>query len=281
MPVNWITELVREGIRNLVRHKLRSTLTLLGVVFGVSAVITMLAVGEGGQRSVLKEISGLGLNNIIIDSVESTEANRPKQTTRSSSDFDDHITRYGLTFRDADQVRGIVPGAEMITGHLVKTRVFFGNTRLNAGVLGVPPEYYGILNARLVEGRLPCDLDERLGRRVAVVTAALAGSLKRVGPAVGQKLKIGHNSLEVIGVVGMPSSRQSEYVYMPYRTARDLYGSISFKLDSSQREVTQTEIGQIVFHLPDDTFVQDTAVVIQRILDANHSKKDFAMTVPL
>ena len=85
------------GIENLLLHKLRSFLTMLGVVFGVGSVVAMLSVGEGASKEALEQIRKLGSNNIIISSVKSVEEEQ-RSTTRTM------MSVYGLTYEDQNRV---------------------------------------------------------------------------------------------------------------------------------------------------------------------------------
>ena len=205
MNVLWALELAKDGSRNLVRHKLRSTLTLLGVVFGVGAVITMLAIGEGGQRTVLKEIEGLGLNNILIDSVQPPEALRQTQSDQQGI----RLFQYGLTERDLDQIRATFPDAGTAVGHLVKQKVYRRSTRVDSTALGVPADYFNLFRTEVIYGRLLSPLDDASRERVAVLTESVAESLVPGGRAVGEKIRIGPHYFEVVGVARMPSVKSS------------------------------------------------------------------------
>src|SRR3989339_1051246 len=90
------------GIENLLLHKLRSFLTMLGVVFGVGSVVAMLAVGEGASQEAMKQIEKLGSNNIIINSVKSIEE-------ESTSTQHSHMSIYGLTYMDYQRINEIFP----------------------------------------------------------------------------------------------------------------------------------------------------------------------------
>jgi putative ABC transport system permease protein len=279
VTVEWFIELARDGARNLIRHKLRSTLTLLGVVFGVGAVITMLAIGEGAQRTVLKEIQGLGLNNVILDSVQPPATGRNNGGGLSRRGFT--LLQYGLTFRDVARIEALLPQASVRMGHLVKQKVFRGSQRVDARVLCVSPDYFNLFNSKPLSGRLPCELDNVNGRPVAVVTETVADILTGVGGAVGKTLRIGSDYFEIIGVVRMPSRLATSGVFIPYNTARRFFGNTSLKAESGSVEYTRTEVGQIVIILSDERVILDASRAIERMIRDTHKVTDVTMTVPL
>jgi putative ABC transport system permease protein len=264
------------------RHKMRSTLTLLGVVFGVGAVVTMLAIGEGAQRTVLKEIEGLGLNNIILDSVQPPEASRQDPgPTSSRRGGGMSLFSYGLTERDVARIRALIPTAAVAVGHLVKQKVYRGSMRIDAQVLGVRPDYFDLFQHSMVAGRMLSDIADLNGQPVAVLTETAAQSLGGVGGTVGATIRIGWDYFEVIGVVRMPSRLSAAGVFIPYRTAQRLFGMTSMKRESGSIELTRTEVGQVVVRMPSEYQVADASVAIARMIRDTHTKSDVATLVPL
>jgi putative ABC transport system permease protein len=280
MNAGWMAELWREGARNLALHRLRSTLTLLGVVFGVGAVITMLGIGEGAQRTVLREIEGLGLHNLIAESVQPPAARTAVAAATSRRGM--RLLSYGLTPRDIAPIRAALPEATLVIGHAVRQKVYCGNTRLDADVLGVSPEYFAAFRSERLAGGGLSALHERDGHRVAVVSAAAARALEAApGGAVGRQLRVGGETFDVVGVVRVPGDQSAGRVYVPYTTARRLFGTTSLRRESGSLEYTRTEIGQVVIRLPDEGQVPDAAAVVARTLAQNHPEGDFRLTVPL
>ncbi len=279
MNAVWMMELMRDGTRNLLRHKLRSTLTLLGVVFGVGAVVTMLAIGEGAQRTVLKEIEGLGLNNVILDSVQPPEASREDSGGTSRRGMS--LFNYGLTERDVARIQALLPEASLAVGHLVKQKVYHGSLRIDAQVLGVRPDYFSLFQHAMAAGRMLSEIADLNGHPVAILTEAAAQALGGVGGAVGSTIRIGADYFEVIGVVRMPSRLSAAGVFIPYRTAQRLFGTTSLKRESGSVELTRTEIGQVVIRMPSEYQIADASAVVGRMLRETHTKSDVSTLVPL
>jgi putative ABC transport system permease protein len=166
-------------------------------------------------------------------------------------------------------------------GHLVKQKVYRGSQRVDARVLGVPRDYFTLFRSQAIAGRLLSDIDDLNGRPVAVVTESVAESLIGVGGAVGKTLRIGSDYFEIVGVVRLPSRLASSGVFIPYVTARRLFGTTTLKRESGSVEYTRTEVGQVVISLPDEKVILDASRVVERLLRETHAVTDVVMTVPL
>jgi putative ABC transport system permease protein len=275
--VTWIIELVRDGLRSLVRHRIRSTLTLLGVIFGIASVTTMIAVGEGAQRTVLREIESLGLKNIILDSVKPTEieSDRPGQPSRRS------VLSYGITETDARQIAGITPHSSVSIAHRVSQKIYSDGARIDASVLGVAPEYFNLFGSELLAGARLAEMHETLRHTVAVVTPDVADELRGLGSAVGKIIKVGPKYFRVIGVMSVPGRTTSGTVFVPYGTARALFGTSTYKWESGSFEATRTEVGRLVVHSEREDSVLGLAKAVERVLEMNHETEDVVVTIPL
>ncbi|MDA0322577.1 MAG: ABC transporter permease [Verrucomicrobia bacterium] len=277
MQLDWMIELVRDGLRNLVRHRVRSTLTLLGVVFGIASVTTMIAVGEGAQRTVLREIEALGLKNIIMDSVKPTEV----ETARAGQQTSRSILGYGITEVDARQIAAISPESSVSVAHRVNQKIYSEGARVDADVLGVAPQYFNLFGSELLAGMRLAEMHEMLRHTVAVVTPDVAASLRGIGGAVGKEIKIGPKYFRVIGVMSVPGRTAGGTVFLPYATARAMFGTSTYKWESGSFEATRTEIGRLVVHTEHEDAVPGLAQAVARVLEMNHQTEDVSVTVPL
>ena len=276
MNIFFLSELIRDSLRNLVRHKIRSTLTLLGVVFGIASVITMLAVGEGAQRTVLQEIKALGLKNIIIDSVKPPDIDSGRSTQARRQ-----MLQFGVTEKDARQMAAIGSGLKVSIAHRVDRKVYDGRTRINADVLGVAPGYFRLFGSKLLQGVPLSEIHEMRSHTVALVTPSVAQSLAGIGGPIGRTLKIGPKYFRVIGVIRVPGQGAEGSIFLPYSTARNLFGTSTIKSEAGRYEFTKTEIGRVVVHVDDEDAVPGLARAVRRTLDRNHRLDDFKMMVPL
>ncbi len=275
--VSWMLDLVLEGLRSLQRYRVRSLLAMLGVVFGVAAVIAMQGIGTGAQQTVLKEISGLGLRNIILDSV------KPQQSALESSSQSHglRVLRYGVTDLDVRRLRAALPQARLAVGHQVNANVRNGSRRLDAGVLGVEAGYFDLFQSQVLSGRLLTETDNREAFRVAVVSEAVMESLGTAGGRLPGSVSIGTHLFRVVGVVRLPSPGDTRRIYIPYRTAKALYGTMTMKLDTGGGEFTRTEVGRLVIQMPSDAQVPSAAAMIEGHIKRDHNQPDVELSVPL
>lgn len=277
MNLSWPMDLVQEALRNLRRHKLRTLLTLLGVLIGVSAVITMLGIGEGAQRTVLRDIAGLGLRNLIIESVPPTAQARAQQSQSRGP----RILHYGLNRKDAMQLQALQPGARVLLNHVVKEKVFHHGRRMEAHVLGVDSAYFRVVDVELLRGRALTPVDDQEGNRVALVSEPFAAALQlRVGEA-DPVIQIGAAYFTVVGVARVPTRSGAPLVYVPYRSAMAAFGTTTIKREAGSVEFSKVEVGQIVLQAAGESEVPALAHAVRRTLQMAHPSMDYQLTVPL
>ncbi len=282
-----VLELVIEAVRNLWRHRLRSFLTTLGIVFGVASVLSMVALGEGAKQVILDQISELGIKNIIINARKPPEEQDSKAAERSWT------LEYGLTFHDARQIAATVPVVQhTLEVHDVEKWIWFKSRRLSAKVRGVSPEYFAQLQLRPFVGRTLSADDCVERRRVCVVRARLLSEAKYVGDPLKLDLKISTEYFRVVGVlpdVEFQSPNKSVLgiddrtldVYVPFETVVDRFGLHNLSQRSGSSESTKVELHQIVCAVDREENVILAARQIQAILEKLHDKKDYEITVPL
>ncbi len=283
----FIFELATEAVRNLARHKLRSFLTMLGIIFGVASVLSMVAIGEGARGAILDQIQQLGIKNIIIN------ARKPPQE-KDVQDEDTHRQlRYGLTFRDARQITETLSMVEAVLPvHDVEKWIWFKSRRISANVRGVTPAYFDRLQLKPILGRTLEDMDNFDRRRVCVIRARLLGEAKYVGDPRKLDLKIGSDYYRVVGVLpdfefqdlsksvlGIEDSTME--VYVPYQSVIGRFGLDTDTRKAGSRESTRVELHQIVCAIDSEENVIHAARGIQAILNKFHKKRDYEITVPL
>jgi putative ABC transport system permease protein len=280
------TRIVRNitlGIENLLLHKLRSFLTMLGIVFGVGSVVAMLSVGEGASQEALSQIRKLGSNNIIVSSIKSAEE---EQTTTMHS----HMSIYGLTYEDHRRlaesfanVRRTAPAKLMRKDSRLRER------SMELRVVGTTPAWFDLVPRDLVAGRVIVQSDQDQQAPVAVLTEFGARKLLATEGSVGQTLRIGGDEFEVIGIIKSESGQagniqvpdQDIDVYIPLEVARRYFGDIFTKRTSGSEEREQVELHQIIVQVDDPKHAEAVAAGIERMLQRFHKKKDYALSVPL
>jgi putative ABC transport system permease protein len=282
-----LAELVREALRNLGRHKLRSFLTALGIIFGVASVMSMISTGEGARRAILDQINELGIRNIIINARKPPAEQNVQQADTNST------LEYGLTFHDARQIAATLPMiTEVLPVHDVEQWIWFKSRRIQAKVRGVTPEYFERLNLKPWLGRALSDADGTGRQRVCVIRSQLLHEARYVGDPLKLDLKLGSEYYRVVGVL-QDSEFQSPNklalgiddraleVYVPYDTVLSRVGVASSTQSSGSFESSRVELHQILCVVDRDEDVLDAARGVQAILDRLHPKKDYEVTVPL
>jgi putative ABC transport system permease protein len=280
------TKIVRNiwlGIENLLLHKLRSFLTMLGVVFGVGSVVAMLSVGEGASQEALEQIRKLGSNNIIITSVKSVE-------DEQSSTQHSHMSMYGLTYDDQDRVsqsfRHIKKSAPV---KLLRKEARLRERAMELRVVGTTSEWFELVPREIVAGRVIMPSDQAKQAPVAVLTEFGARKILATEGTVGQTVRIGGDEFQIIGIVKSESDEggniqipdQQVDIYIPIEVARDYFGDMFTKRTSGSFEREKVELHQIIVQVDGADAVEATAIGIERMLQRFHKKKDYAISVPL
>jgi putative ABC transport system permease protein len=255
--------LMRLGLRGLLQHKLRSTLSILGVVFGVAAVVAMSAVGEGARREAVAQIASLGIDSI---------------TLRLRPGSDPAVA--GLTLRDADTVRNVVPGVLAVAPLREAPLPATGEGRADdVLVLGTTPAYREAGRLALSAGRFLTDLDLADGKRVAVLGASLAEALFPVSGATGQRVQVGEDWFDVVGVLEPRAARRGKGG--PIRT-RDVNRALFVPLPALDRGADPRPEGvdEIVLRVAEADQVSHAAEVARRAVERSSGGAALEVTVP-
>jgi putative ABC transport system permease protein len=271
------------GIENVLLHKLRSFLTMLGVVFGVGSVVAMLSVGEGASKEALEQIRKLGSNNIIISAVKSAE--EEAITTERS-----YMSIYGLTYEDHARIAVSFSNIkETAPVKLMRKESRLRERAMELRVVGTTPQWFDLVPREVIAGRvlLPSDQDKKAP--VAVLTEFGARKILATESTIGQTVRIGGDEFEVVGIVKSESGQagniqipdQQIDVYIPIEVARKYFGDITFIRTSGSRSMEQVELHQIIVQVDNTENVESTAQAIEEMLKRFHKKKDYVVSVPL
>lgn len=281
---------IRLGIKSLLLHKLRSALTTLGILFGVSSVIAMLAVGEGASAEALERIKAMGSNNIMLRS------RKPPQTEQSSSQSVWSAIEYGLRYKDAEQIAATIPDAK----HVVSVRqnptdLRVGSFWMSGVVIGTTPEYIDVVNMKTREGRWLSDIDNTRMENVVVLGATACEQLFPLDPPIGQTIEVGGDSgndrYTVIGVLdylgrqsGSIGPSLDSCVYIPLETSRRRFGDENRRRTGGSFEATRVELHELRVQVQETSDVEPAAGVLRSILDIEkdvNQRGDIQIEVPL
>ena len=284
--IDRLFEILLLGVKSLLRNKLRSLLTMLGMIFGVGSVIAMLSVGAGARHEILSRLAELGVRNVILNSIEPPEENRVE-------DDEEYKNTYGITFQDAERIESTVPTVERILRvNRVQERVWHGSKRLDATVLGVEPAYLEMFRLEVARGRRFGDIDSRERAKVCVVRKGLIEQLETIEDPLSLDLRVGGKSFRIIGILNDEAFRshtrkalaldgRAQEIYVPYETSMRAFGTISYVARAGSTEFTEVELDQTIVVAKTPEVVFDTSRMIARILDYGHEKRDFEVVVPV
>ena len=276
---------IRLGIKNLMLHKLRSLLTMLGVVFGVASVIAMLAVGEGASKEALQQIRKLGSTNIIVTSMKPIE---DVNVTTARSPFSMSI--YGLLYDDEGRAReGFQAIQRTVAAKIVRKEGRLGSRVMDLRVVGTTAPWFALVRRDVIAGRTLGDQDIQDRSAVVVLTEYGARRLLATEQTVGKVLRIGGNYFEVVGIVrsegGQGSSVQTpdEEVdaYVPLTVARERFGDIFTLRTSGSMIRERVELHQLIVEVDSTQHVEAVAAGLDRMLKKFHPKGDYRVSVPL
>ncbi|MEZ5978934.1 MAG: ABC transporter permease [Planctomycetota bacterium] len=286
MLLPTLSRAVKLGIRSLMLHRLRSLLTTLGVLFGTSSVIAMLAIGEGASAEAYEQIKQLGSQNVILRSI------KPPEMTNQASTSSSTVVVYGLTRSDERRIEETFPAIDTF----VPVREISQDVRnldrvASPRILATAPNYLDVTGRMLVEGRFFDAEDDRTVANVCVLGSEVARHLFPAERPLGREVRIGSSFFTVIGVLA-PRVRLSDdpakagteitdEVFVPITTGRKYFGELTVKNRAGSREMEQVELHELILAVDDADAVPFVASAARRLLALNHKKRDYEVVVPL
>lgn len=282
---------VRLGIKSLMLHKLRSILTMLGIIFGVCSVIAMLAIGEGASYEAQEAIKRLGSDNIILRSIK--PADDAKQSVMGGGRG--VALDYGLTYEDGARVQATIPGVKRVLPiRIIRENVRFAQNSISCQVIGTLPFYTTIVGLDTIRGRFLTETDELHTDNVCVLTTGLAQRLFPYQDPLEQSVRIDAFYYRVVGLVReknlveqrtqsgrMEGEPLDNNVYIPLSTARSRFGEVLIRRATGSTEMEKVELHQITVQMRDTAMVESADPQIKTLLNRFHSKNDYEIIVPL
>lgn len=294
-------------------NKLRSLLTGLGIIFGVAAVIAMLAIGRGAQQELLEQIKLVGVNNIVIKPV--LEQKEEKIDEQPGKKEKQKFTP-GLTVRDLNSIREMIPVVSKTSPEiLIETYVIRNGYRRSAKLVGVEPTYFEIFNFRLRKGQMFNEEQLKIGAPVCIIGQGIKSRFFPTEDALGKTIKVGPHWLTIVGVLEERTVSQSSIsklgirdynmdVYAPLQTIlirfknRDLITAEALRLATMRSngmirmDGTNTEedaeasknyhqLDKLVIQVDETSSLQPVADILQRMLKRRHyDVVDFEIEIP-
>jgi len=304
------------ALEAVIANKLRSLLTALGIIFGVAAVIAMMAIGNGAQQEIMEQIKLVGVNNIVINPiVEQTEEEIGDELgLQEAKKFSP-----GLTLRDVDGIKKIIPSiAKMSPEILLETYIIKNGIRRSAKLVGVEPAYFELANFELREGRMFNQEQLRKGEPVCIIGKSIQSRFFPTRNPIGQSIKCGQHWLKVIGILeerlisenSIANLGIRDYnmdVYTPIKTVliryenRDLvtqsmllhggatastgrfrfFGGAAASTDTEGPPENYHQLDRLVIQVEETEMLNPVAEIISRSLKRRHfGVVDFEITIP-
>ncbi len=288
-------EAITIAIQSLTLHKTRSFLTMLGIVFGVGAVIAMLSIGEGARQESLEQIEVLGVRNVIIRSLPQPETDDEEEPGA--------VRPYGISLKDAEAIREVCSFADRIAVNWesdVESRTYQGTAPVK--LIGTTPDHESIFNIRLTEGQFITRHHIDANANVCLIGSEIKQKLFGFDNPMNKLVKIEDQWFTVVGVMGgkkealtgeaaLPSINAS--MIIPLSTAmakfpREMKGSVA-RMGRRYRYRSQIEDGyldrntidQIAVQVDEETDISEAAAIISRLIRKRHNDQtDFTVTIP-
>jgi putative ABC transport system permease protein len=302
------------AIDAVIANRLRSLLTALGIIFGVAAVIAMLAIGNGAQQEILNQIKLVGVNNIVIKPIieQKDEKVNEKVGKKEKKKFSP-----GLTIRDVESIKSILPTLTEVSPEIIlDTYVIRNGFRRSAKLVGVDPSYFTIYDFQLLEGQGFNDEQRKFGSPVCIIGSAVKSRFFPTEDPIGKSIKVGTHWLTIIGVLKERSISQASInklgirdfnmdVYAPLQSVliryrnRDLITAEGIRLaamrsqgnvfGNGQNAGTENEaekknyhqLDRLVLQVNETGKLQATAEIISRLLKRKHYEVvDYEIEIP-
>ena len=273
------------GVKSLMLHKLRSALTMLGVVFGVGSVIAMLAIGEGSKKAALEQIEKLGTNNIIISS------RKPAVTDPNAASQGNVVLNYGIHYEDEDRVRDTIADLRRVVPVRQLPKIAYVQDRAaEINVSGITPEWFQLVHRDVIAGRILTRNDMDHLAPVVVFTESLARKLLATTNTLGTEVRIGDKIFTVVGIIhsetrlsesgaGTPDTGLDAFI--PLTTCRDLFGELIQEESAGSSTRKLVDLQQLVVEVKDRNLVEPVARVIRTMFERFHPRGDYEISVPL
>jgi putative ABC transport system permease protein len=306
---------MRIAVESILSNKLKSILTALGIIFGVAAVISMLAIGKGAQQEILDQIKMVGVNNILISPIVQEKESGTDESERQLNKFS-----RGLTLLDVEAIRNTIPAVQRISPEIsFNSTIILSGMRYTAKLVGVSNDYFELYNLPLAQGMFFNDYQEEYGIQVCIIGANIRAKFFSQVDPIGQYLKFDNVWLKVIGVLektnvsltGFEEKGVNVYndnVYIPIKTMLLRYQNralVNTKLatqatsmqifgggghgarvvvsssDASASETNYNQLDKIVVQVSETEQLTPTTELLSRMMLRRHSNvKDFEITVP-
>jgi len=284
---------IKLGGKSLWMHRLRSTLTTLGIVFGVCSVIAMLAIGEGASQQAQAQIAKLGSTNVIVKTVKPT-------ATQSTNTETDTVNQYGLTYDDAEGFRQTIPNVDVVVPlYRMTQQAWYRNRTVQMDVVGTVPWYPEVTSVRIIRGRFLSPQDMDYQQNICVIDEQVADKLFVVDDPIGKDVKIKGAYYLIVGIVtslgatnlgsedaanmiatDTHESGLTGNIYICLSTFKNIFGEEVVQYTGGIRQTERVELQEITVKVRTLDQIPVTKSILESILERTHNQKDYQVVVP-
>lgn len=294
------------AVEQVALNRLRSILTALGIVFGVAAVIAMLAIGSGARKSILDQMKLIGVNNIVVESLQPNEMEDEEEEEDSGNNNDNNKKPFspGLRLADVAAIEKIVPGIDLISPEIeLSTNIIYKEIQRKGRCIGVRNSYFELNNLQLSKGVFFSPKHLKDASPVCIIGTDVEKRFFNKEEAIGQYIKSNNVWLKVIGVLESKSLNNAsleslglrdlnEDIYVPVNTLlvrfkdrsnffKQLVGSNGRRNRGNNTNRNIHQLDKVTFRMEDSQKLQASADLMARIIYRKHNRvQDYSITVP-
>ncbi|MCU0455628.1 MAG: ABC transporter permease [Bacteroidales bacterium] len=306
------------AVESIISNKLKSMLTALGIIFGVAAVIAMLAIGKGAKQEIMEQMKMVGVNNILINPIIQDNSSSSEEGEKQTKKFS-----RGLSMLDVEAIREVLPSVKRISPEIsFNSTAMMNGVKYTAKLVGVSNDYFHLYNLPLVSGSFFNAYQEENGIQVCIIGANIRSKFFSKVDPIGQYIKFNGIWLKVIGVLqkttvsltGFEEKGVNVYndnIYIPIQTMLLRYQNralvntklaseasssvmvmggmgggmgrivVSSSDASSDAETNYNQLDRIVVQVTETEQLNPSTEILSRMLTRRHTGvKDFEITVP-
>ncbi|MBN1337881.1 MAG: ABC transporter permease [Bacteroidales bacterium] len=308
-------QIVNIAIEAVFANRFRSILTALGIIFGVAAVIAMMAIGKGAQQEILDQIKLVGVNNIVITPIIEKNSSSSDDSEEGGGKTQASKFSPGLSMKDAESIMSVIPTVSCVSPEVIyETFIVKDGIRSSATLTGVTPDFFDVFNLTLFEGYMFSENQMEAGSPVCIIGPTIKSKFFPSENPIGKHIKCGNIWLKVIGVLegrntmvaGSEDLGISNYnvnIYAPIQTlflrykdrsvvnAATIHGeegvffggdfAVFSSSSTSDEETNKNQIDKIVVQVRESSHINATVKVLKEMLVRKHAGvEDFEIRVP-
>jgi putative ABC transport system permease protein len=294
----------RLAVEGVMDNRLRAILTALGIVFGVGAVIAMLAIGTGAKQEILNRMKLIGTNNIQVTTLLEAEDSGDDDDSQQG---DKRPFSPGLTLQDAESIQRLIPSVEITSPEVVlPVSVVYGGLLKKANCVGITNAFFDLNNLHLEKGKLFHSIHLEKGYPICIIGNNIQSKFFTKTDPIGQQIKCGDTWLTIVGVIQKRFSNKKSLedlgirdfnsdIYIPIKTALLRFNNRATINQSSlvsndwddddgdgdDESKNYHQLDRLVIRVKDSKKLIASAGIVSRLLNRRHNEiKDYKIEVP-